>query len=185
MLQILVLGLFCLMILRLWHFQIIKGQEYARRSQQNLLRERHTYPLRGQIRDVDGRILAENLPAYSLALIREASSDTKTTLSRVSNCTKASLQEVKNRYNKRNDHVEPFEPLILKSHLDFSELACIESRLASNPALRIIPRAKRHYPSGPIFSHIIGYVSNIFIKCRINSISCCKCIFFIKSPISY
>lgn len=158
-LQILVLGLFCLILLRLWHLQILEGREYADKAQQNLLRERSIYPLRGLLRDRDGEILAGNQPAYALGLVREDCSDVPAALSRISDWTDLSSQELEKRYDQRKGQVKPFQPLILISSLSFEQLATIESQLMNWPGLQIITRPQRHYPEAPVFSHVLGYVA--------------------------
>jgi penicillin-binding protein 2 len=159
LLQILVIGLFCLILLRLWHLQILQGRQYADKAQQNLLRERSIYALRGLIRDRDGEILAENQPAYALALVREDCRDVPKALTRISDWTGQSLQKLKRRYSTRKGQVRAFKPLILIPSLTFSQLARIESRQMNWPGLQIIIRPQRHYPYAPIFSHVIGYVA--------------------------
>ncbi|MCF8085251.1 MAG: penicillin-binding protein 2 [Desulfohalobiaceae bacterium] len=159
LLQVLVLGLFCLILLRLWHLQILEGREYADKAQQNLLRERSIYALRGILLDRDGEILAGNQPAYALGLVREDCSDVQAALSRISDWTGLSLQELERRYNNGKNQVKSFKPLILVPSLSFAQLAKIESHLMNWPGLQIITRPQRHYPEAPVFSHVLGYVA--------------------------
>ncbi|MCF8029424.1 MAG: penicillin-binding protein 2 [Desulfohalobiaceae bacterium] len=159
LLQVLVLALFCLVLLRLWHLQVLQGEEYVDKARQNLMRERSIYPLRGAIRARNGEILAENKPAYALGLVREDCNNIEAALSRVSDWTGISLQKLEKRYNKGKSQVDPFKPIILVQSLPFSQLARIETRLMSWAGLQIISRPKRHYPQTPVFSHVLGYVA--------------------------
>ncbi|MEF8822912.1 MAG: penicillin-binding protein 2 [Desulfohalobiaceae bacterium] len=159
LLIILVVGLFCLILLRLWHLQVLQGREYANEAEQNLLRERSIYALRGLIRDRNGEILAGNRPAYALALVREDCRDIQAALTRISDWADISLQNLEERYNSRKSRVKSFKPLILIPSLTFSELARVETRLMNWPGLQIITRPQRYYPRAPVFSHLLGYVA--------------------------
>ena len=84
LLQFLIGALFFVFVLRFWYLQIHKGTEFARRAQNNRLRNERVYASRGLIKDKNGILLAENRPAFGLALVREDCPDITTTLAQVS-----------------------------------------------------------------------------------------------------
>ena len=71
LLQCLVGLLFFTFVIRFWYLQIHRGADFAQQAQANHLRQESVYASRGLIRDVKGTLLAENRPAFGLALIRE------------------------------------------------------------------------------------------------------------------
>jgi penicillin-binding protein 2 len=160
-LQILVLGLFCVLLLRLWYFQIFKGEDYAVKAQENRLRHQTIYAPRGLIRDRDSRILAENKPAYALGLIREDCPDIDRTLRQISTWTDIPIKQLQKRFSKDKGLVKPFKPQLIVSNLTYGELAKIESHLMEWPGLQIVTRPLRSYPHGEIVSHVIGYVAQV------------------------
>jgi len=159
LMQLLVLGLFFLIALRLWYFQIYNGQEYARKATDNLIQQQSIYAPRGLIRDRDGTILAENKPAYGLAIIREDSRDIEAALRQASQWTEVPLQEVREKFKAGKERVKPFKRQLLIRNLDYQTLAEIETHLMEWPEFRIITLPLRHYPHGRVVSHILGYVA--------------------------
>ena len=69
LLQCLVGLLFFTFVIRFWYLQIHRGADFAQQAQANHLRQESVYASRGLIRDVKGTLLAENRPAFGLALI--------------------------------------------------------------------------------------------------------------------
>jgi penicillin-binding protein 2 len=159
LLQFVILGLFCIIILRLWYFQIYKGEDYAEKARDNILRKQTIYAPRGLIRDRSGIILAENKPSYALAIIREDCRDIPQALAQVGEWTNTPLPELRERFKRDRTRVEPFKPQQLVSNLDFHTLALVQSHLVDWPGLEILIRPQRHYPQGSAFSHVLGYVA--------------------------
>src|SRR6202046_5169172 len=62
---------------RLFYLQVIKYQYYSTLSQGNRIRTEPIPPSRGLILDRYGVVLADNLPAYQIELVREQVGDTK------------------------------------------------------------------------------------------------------------
>lgn len=159
LLQGLVGFLFFLFVVRFWYLQIHRGEEYARLAQDNRLRQERIYASRGLIRDRQGALLAENRPAFGLALIREDCRDIPATLAQVSQWTATPVEKLTAKFNQDRQRVKPFELLLLISDMPFDLLARIESEIIHWPGLEIITRSKRNYPQGPLFAHILGYVA--------------------------
>src|SRR5690606_29923975 len=60
-----------------WYFklQVLDHDDYAKRSQANRIKPRPVVPGRGLILDREGRILADNIPAYRLDITPEDAGD--------------------------------------------------------------------------------------------------------------
>ena len=52
----------------MWFFQIVHTEHYERLSRSNRIRSFRVSPLRGVIRDRQGRVLAKNQPSFTVAL---------------------------------------------------------------------------------------------------------------------
>ncbi|MDH3553370.1 MAG: penicillin-binding protein 2, partial [Gammaproteobacteria bacterium] len=70
-------------IARLVQLQIFDHEVFAAQSQGNRVRIEAVPPIRGLVFDREGRVLAENLPAYQLELIPEQVADIDDTLQRL------------------------------------------------------------------------------------------------------
>ncbi len=159
LLQCLVGLLFFTFVIRFWYLQIHRGSDFAQQAQANHLRQESVYASRGLIRDVNGVLLAENRPAFGLALIREDCKDINATLAQVSEWAGIPLDQRTNRFQQDKRKVKPFEPILLLSDMTFEQVARIEAQLMHWPGLEIVTRSKRHYPEGKEFAHILGYVA--------------------------
>ncbi|MFP4284146.1 MAG: penicillin-binding protein 2 [Desulfovermiculus sp.] len=158
LLQVLIIALFVVISLRLWYFQVHKGEYFAQKAQANITRRQPVLAPRGLIRDRNKTILADNRPAYGLALIREDCPDIKTTLEQVSSWTGIPFSVLEQRFDQKRSQVQPFNPLQLVPNLSFEQLAYLEARIHEWPGLTIITRPLRTYPYGPALSHVLGYV---------------------------
>lgn len=159
LLECLVGALFCIFVTRFWYLQIHRGEDFAQQAQNNRIRYERVYASRGLIRDARGEILAENRPAFGLALIREDCRDISSTLAQISQWMNVPIDQLNARYQKNIRKVKPFEPLLLISDMSFELIAKIEAELIYWPGLEIVTHSKRHYPGGNEFAHILGYVA--------------------------
>ncbi len=160
MLQVLVLLLFCLLVLRFWYLQILSGEQNAQRAHANRWREQLVYANRGLVLDDKGVILAENLPSYAVALVREDCPDIPSTLSKISQWTGEPLGKLQRLYQASiADRVPSFTPVILTHDVKFEQIARIESQLINWPGITVISQQRRFYTHGEMFAHVLGYVA--------------------------
>src|SRR6056297_3597023 len=97
-LQLILLAFFCLIVLKLWYFQVYKGDSFSQKAKDNISRQQFIYSPRGLILDRNGNILAENKPAYGLAIVREDCADIAKTLLQVSQWTNIPLSDLRSKY---------------------------------------------------------------------------------------
>ncbi len=161
LLQCLVALLFFVFVVRFWYLQVHKGEGYAELALQNRMREERIIAPRGLITDHDGIVLADNVLAYGLSVIREDCPDISATLAQVSQWTGIAYEELYERYTTNRRKTQSFEPTPLVNNLDISLVARIEAELLHWPGLEISTGATRTYPRGEIYGHILGYVSEV------------------------
>ena len=146
LLQCLVGLLFFTFVIRFWYLQIHRGADFAQQAQANHLRQESVYASRGLIRDVKGTLLAENRPAFGLALIREDCKDISATLAQVSEWAGIPLEQLTNRFQQDRRKVKPFEPILLLNDMPFDQVARIEAQLGvfNNAHRQCVIRQSRH-----------------------------------------
>ena len=159
LLQVLILGMFCLFTLRLWYLQVHRGPEFTKRAEENQIRREAIYAPRGLIRDNSGELLASNEPAYALGMVREDCRDVEATLAAISGWTGVGVDDLRAAFNKNKPRAKPFEPLILVPDMSFDQLSAVEANAPRWPGLEILVRARRNYAFGEIFCHVLGYVA--------------------------
>ena len=143
-----------------FRLQVLQHEEYQLRSEANRIKPRPIVPARGLIYDRNGRLLADNVPAYRLELVPEQVGDLEATLEGLADLVALDEEDI-TRFHETRRATRAFRPIPLKLRLTEAEL----SRLAVNrhrfPGVEVVPYLIRRYPYGELFSHIIGYVGRV------------------------
>ena len=69
-----------LLVLRLFQLQVLEHDRHAARSEKNRIEVQPLAPPRGEIYDRKGRLIAGNLPVFSLMVVKERVEDLEATL---------------------------------------------------------------------------------------------------------
>ena len=121
--------LFCLLIARFTYLQVIKRDEYVLKATTNRITLIPTPPIRGEIVDINGVVLAHNYPAYSLELIPSKIegklSDTIAALRQYVDISETDL----NRFNKFRAEYHSYEKIPLKLRLAPDEASRLAAQL--------------------------------------------------------
>jgi len=152
---ILMLGL---VIARLVQLQVIDYEHFAERSQGNRIRIEAVPPIRGLVFDRQGRILAENLPAYQLELIPEQVADIDDTLNRLARLNLIEAADIP-RFVELSRSGPRFKPVTLNLRLNDEQIAHFAIQRPRFPGVDFQPRLVRHYPNGEAIAHVVGYVA--------------------------
>lgn len=146
-----------LLLLRLALLQLSDHERYAARADSNRISLRALAPNRGLVLDRNGRVLAENLPAYRLVLVPERSPDLAATLDQLGELVSISAEE-RRRFELQRQRSRRFQAITLKSDLDPTEVATLAVRRHRLQGVEVEPYLTRHYPHGELFAHLLGYV---------------------------
>ncbi len=145
---------------RLFHLQYLSHDHYTTLSNDNRVRIEAVAPTRGLIRDRDGRILAENLPSFTLTLVPERVDDLDATLERLRGLvdfTPADVQRLRAVWRR----ARPFEGVPLRFQLQSDEVSRLSVNRHRFPGVEIEAGLTRHYPWGRTAVHALGYVGRI------------------------
>jgi penicillin-binding protein 2 len=156
-------ALLILVGVRLFYLQVLKHDYYASQSLGNSIRTEPIPPSRGLILDRHGVVLADNLPAFQIELVREQVGDTKTldaTLASLVNIGLLRAEEVGNIRRTVLLH-KVYESVPIKLQLTEEEMALFAVHRYQFSGVDIHARLARHYPLGASAVHAIGYVSAI------------------------
>ena len=147
-----------LVIARLVQLQVFDYEHFAERSQGNRIRIEAVPPIRGLVFDRQGRILAENLPAYQLELIPEQVDDLDDTLNRLARKNLIEAADIP-RFLELSRSGLHFKPVTLNLRLSDEQIALFAIQRPRFPGVDFRPRLVRHYPDGEAIAHIVGYVA--------------------------
>ncbi|MCY3737464.1 MAG: penicillin-binding protein 2 [Gemmatimonadaceae bacterium] len=149
-LMVLVAVLFAILLLRLFHLQILEGAGFAQAAEDNRIARKRLKAPRGLILDRDGEILARDRASYGILLTRGRRA--------VDSMAVAALEEAVGhplRYDRGQ------RTLRLKRDVDFRTVAIVEERLSEDWALQVQIEPQRLYPHGPLTAHVVGYMGEL------------------------
>jgi penicillin-binding protein 2 len=154
--------LVCLVGLGGWYFklQVLDHDIYATRSEANRIKPRPVVPGRGMIYDRNGRLLAENVPAFRLDITPDKVKDMDATLAGLAKILDLSPEDIET-FNKSRKARRSFLPVTLKLRVTDEEMARFAVDRWRYPGVELEPYLTRRYPYGDLFAHIIGYVGRV------------------------
>ncbi len=153
---ILILGL----IIRLMYLQIVGHEHYSTMAKSNRIKILPVPPTRGIIYDRKGRVLAENLPSYSLELIPEQIKDLDGTLLSLQQLLEIPDEKIERfiKLKKREKHFSSIPLLLRMSDEDVAKFSVVRPYY---PGVDVHARLVRHYPYDFLTAHVVGYVGRI------------------------
>jgi len=149
--------------IRLWHLQIMQGNEMRRQSEMNRIRIKKVLAPRGIIFDRMGRVLADTRPSFNLYITPEDIKDFNETVDGLANLMGIDREDVIDRL-KAASGFPPSFPVKIKDDISMDELAKAEVNRVYLPGVSIQIEPKRNYPYGKMMAHMLGYVSEINIE---------------------
>ena len=148
---------------RLFYLQVLRHDYYAELSQGNRVHTDPIPPSRGLILDRHGVVMAENLPAFQLELVREQVGgvpELNAALGRLVAIGLLDSEDVGSiRRTILSHHV--YESVPIKLQLDDEEMARFAVHRYEFTGVDIRTRLSRHYPFGAMAVHALGYVAAI------------------------
>lgn len=158
--SIIVVVLCLVLIGRLYYLQIEQHSHYSTLSQENRISFVPIPPARGQIYDRKDRVIAENLPTYTLEVVPDNVPDMQAALDHIARLIELSDVDLK-RFNTALRSRPGFEIRTLKAGLSDEEVARFAVNQHRINGFQINARLQRHYPFGPEMVHVVGYVGRI------------------------
>jgi penicillin-binding protein 2 len=148
---------------RLYYLQIIKSKEYQTFSESNRVKLFLIPPLRGQILDARGELMAGNQNFYRAIYDPSSSSSGKEVIKKLSDVLgfddvgyQRMLKKLKIQNSKR--------PFPIYEHLTWAELSKVEENAPDLPGVSIDVGQIRYFPTGATSSHLIGYMGPVSEK---------------------
>ena len=158
---IIMIVVWALLINRLYEVSVKSNFYYERLAKENVEQKTKLKPIRGEILDRHGRLLASNLIGFSLGLkphlkidslefnrtlqkLKKSFSDLNTTL-----LTKV-YKKKNSPYNHRYIQVIDF--------IAYKDMIRVYPALSLDESIKIEPTTKRYYPYGKYTAHIVGYI---------------------------
>ncbi len=150
---------------RLYYLQVVRGEYYDEKAENQRIRLIPIPAPRGAIFDRNGKILVDSRPTYNVTLSNEPIkkidvSDRIDDYARGLNVDREFVVERLNLIKKQND----FETMVLKENATIQDITWVEAHSLEYPELRIDLQPQRVYPLKETLSHVLGYVGEISSK---------------------
>jgi len=164
--QLVVAVAFAVILGRLYHLQILRGEEYKGRADENFVKELRVPADRGLILDRNRRILVDERPSYDLTLTPyfcgKGCDEVLARLGAMVSLTPEELARAQDRLRAARGLVR-FRPFTVKVDIAREELDVVEAhRMPGGLAgVDVIPTPHRSYRHGAAGSHLFGYTNEI------------------------
>ncbi|NOQ16152.1 MAG: penicillin-binding protein 2 [Methyloprofundus sp.] len=151
------------LIVRLVYLQVSGHDKYHSMATNNRIKVESIPPTRGIIYDKKGRILAENLPSYSLEIIPEQVKDMSNTLLRLQKVLNISKEKI-DSFHKHSKRYRRFDSIPLLLKLSVEDVAKFAVLRHTFTGVDIQARLLRHYPYKELTAHVVGYLGRVNAK---------------------
>ncbi len=144
-----------------WRIQIGQHRFYLEQAERNRVRNLPVIAPRGRILDREGRVLADNFPAFSVLLMREnASTLAPERLEGIRRGLGLNAVELQHLI-EHTARLPRFQPIVLKASATLDDIAFVESHSLEYPELDLIQVQQRLYPKREVAAATLGYVGEV------------------------
>jgi penicillin-binding protein 2 len=148
-----------------WFVQGLQADKYRLLSEANALREVVMPAKRGLIMDRNGKILADNQPAYLLTidrvllktLVKNDPQHKPKLFEFITTVLGIPASEVQARYDK-GVSAGAMQPITMGEDLSMEQVAMIQAQSVVFPEVNVDPVQRRNYPYGTMAAHTMGFI---------------------------
>jgi penicillin-binding protein 2 len=150
---------FTALAVRLFYLQVVEGDTYYRVTADGVVRTTVLPAVRGEIRDRKGRVLATTRPSYNVYVTPDQGSA-------------ESYARLRATLGPETEGLPSWEALqaegrkergkgiLVAEDISRDAMATLETSLET-PGVKIAADARRHYPSGVLAAHALGYLNEV------------------------
>ncbi len=151
----LTLFFFIVLFIGFMRLQVNKKNLYMQKSINNSIRKIDLYPVRGLIRDRNGKILVDNRPSFAVAVIPKVVSDT--TIQVLASHFSMDANEIRKKIHREYG----FRPVIIARDIPQTELIYLEENKLELPGVVNVVESKRFYGKDIRSPHILGTIGEV------------------------
>ncbi|HEY9530414.1 MAG TPA: penicillin-binding protein 2, partial [Burkholderiales bacterium] len=155
-----VLVCFTLLAGRFFFLQVVQHDHYASRAEDNRISVVPIPPSRGLILDRSGTVLARNFSGYTLEIFPRRVRNIERTIDQVAQLVEVTPRD-RARFKKLLSESRNAESLPIRTRLTDEEAARFAANRFRYEGVEIRARLFRHYPSGEVGAHVLGYMGRI------------------------
>jgi penicillin-binding protein 2 len=155
-----VAGIFVILLLRLWHLQIVNDERYRALSERNRTRFIHIDAPRGTMYDRNGLMMVDSRPAFNVSVLRQEVTDRHALFTRLSQLLGIDPRQLEARWQS-GQSLPGYQPLPLLEDIDRATMEIVQEHGIELPGVIVEGKPLRAYPYGPVAAHLLGYLGEI------------------------
>ncbi len=139
--------------------QILQFDRYRLRAENNRLRPVPLQPARGTVYDHNGKVIAETVPGFSVALLAQSMDSLKQVLQRFNKVVPLDSSQVEKAIDRYLG--AKYQPAMVLGNATREQVARLEEHRYILPGLVVQSEPRRLYPRGTAVAHLMGYVGEV------------------------
>jgi penicillin-binding protein 2 len=152
------ISIWAIMIARLYHVSIKSNFYYDKLAKENIERKSYLKPVRGEITDIDGNLLAMNKIGFSISIKPHLKRDrleflADTLVDTFPDLNKSIMLKVYKKHSSAYNH----KFIKVVDFIQYENMMIVYPQLSMYDEFKIEAESKRYYPYGSYMAHIIGY----------------------------
>jgi penicillin-binding protein 2 len=160
------LAFWAVMITRLYHVSIKSNFYYEKLAKENVERKEYIKPVRGEITDINGNLLAMNQIGFSISIIPHlkytpSKDGIKTKLEKIADSLVVVFPELNatlmKKVYKKQSSAYNHKYIKVVDFIPYSEMMGAYPKVSMHNEVKIEAETKRYYPYGQLSAHIVGY----------------------------
>jgi penicillin-binding protein 2 len=156
---IVVAAIFIVLAARLWHLQVLTGDDYTTSARATQTRVVKDPAQRGVIYDRDGEVLANNVPGLNVTVIPDEIPREK--VGELAGILGTNREAILESYDAAFELGNQYGPMLVKENADRDDVTYISERTEEFPGVIVNDDYVRNYPKGKVAAHVLGYTGAI------------------------
>ena len=161
-----VLAILVVLGVRLYFLQVVNGDYYAERAENQRVRLLRIPAPRGAIFDRNGKLLVDSRSTFNVILSREdlKGKDYSALVQSLAEPLSESLGVDADILRERFEQMKSqpaSEPVTIKEGASHADIAWVEAHMLEFPMLSVREQPQRRYPADGVLAHVLGYVGEI------------------------
>ena len=157
-LAIIIVLVFISLVSRLGYLQVVQGNYYGKKADNNRIRLIPTMAPRGIFYDRNGIALVSNLPGFTVSLLPVKGVIPEDIIVKLAGILNITVDEIQTKLTQNKGK---FDPVRIKANIGPEIVTKIEERRAELPGVVIEIQPIRSYVNHELGAHLFGYVSEI------------------------
>ncbi|HZB44286.1 MAG TPA: penicillin-binding protein 2 [Pyrinomonadaceae bacterium] len=161
-----VLAILVVLGVRLYFLQVVNGDYYAERAENQRVRLLRIPAPRGAIFDRNGKLLVDSRSTFNVILSREDlkgkdyNALVQSLVEPLSEALGVDTDILRERFEQMRSQPAS-EPVTIKEGAAHADIAWVEAHMLEFPMLSVREQPQRRYPADGVLAHVLGYVGEI------------------------